>query len=144
MDRFVCLAINRTLFNGGQSNQSRITGEFMITLTYYLFDVDTNDIQVVDNEEDSNVVYDFEASINLNAIKSYFIDNVGEYTFHKIWSHDKQYAFLRAIEMMYDEDMFSSERLESNKDFINFLKGYYLKDMIKEYEDSQEKEKERD
>ena len=48
---------------------------------------------------------------------------------------------MRAIELAYDHDLFSSEVLEDNEDFITFAKEYFSGDML-DYLDSQaEREK---
>ena len=86
-------------------------------------------------------IVDYEVDIDLECLKKYFVWTIGEYTF-STWDKTKQDGFMRAIELAYDHDLFSSEVLEENDDFITFAKEYFSGDML-DYLDSQE-EREKD
>lgn len=76
-----------------------------------------------------DLIVDYEVNVDFNVIKNYFIWEIGEYTF-KTWEEEKQKGFIRAIELAYDRDLFSSAIFEENENFLEFARGYFGEDML--------------
>lgn len=70
------------------------------------------------------VDYDYQVPIDLQTIKDYMIYQIGYYTF-KSWSKDKQYGYMRAIEVMFESDFFFPESFSENEDFMKWIKEQY-------------------
>ena len=84
-----------------------------------------------------DLIVDYEVDIDFNVIKSYFIWEIGEYTF-KTWGQEKQNGFIRAIELAYDRDLFSSYVLDENENFLEFAREYFGEDMLNYLDENQD------
>ena len=116
-----------------------------ITITYYL---ESNHLGTLKHRLTKNNEYkpwcisiDYEAEINLDVIKLFYINEMG-LSAYKDQTRERQIGIERALEFMWKNDLISRERLEHNKNFMDFITDYYEYCAIEEYETESEEDEE--
>lgn len=108
-----------------------------ITLTYYLEEnsLGTLKHRLTKNNEYTSwcIPIDYEATITLNVIKLFYINEMG-LTAYKDQTRERQLGIEKALEFAWNRNLISRERLESNKDFMDFITEYFEYVAIEDYE----------
>lgn len=76
--------------------------------------------------------YDYKVSVGNYDIRQYLIDKIIGKNTYRDWTSQKQEGFERAIDILYQEEMFDSDYFEDNEDFIEWAQEYYEDDAHKQ------------
>lgn len=112
-----------------------------ITITYYL---ESNHLGKLKHRLTKNNEYkpwciaiDYEAKITLDVIKLFYVSEMGFVAYGE-QPRERQIGVERALEFVWNNNLISRERLEHNKNFMDFITDYYEYCAIEEYETKSE------
>lgn len=115
-----------------------------ITITYYVMSNADNShfphsYHMVEKDRYGNVAldFDYEATIDLKCIQTFCVNEIGFGAFRD-FTKEKQLGFMRAIELLWENNLISREELENNQNFMDFIQEYFFEDAIEEFESEEE------
>lgn len=76
--------------------------------------------------------YDYEVPVFDKVIKDYLIDTIIGKETYRGWTKEKQLGFERALEILYQEEMFNEDYFETNKDFEEWAQQYFEEEAHKQ------------